>query len=229
MSNQTVLVIAAHPDDEVLGCGGAIARHRAQNDRVEVLIMAEGITSRNTCDSSNQKAELAALHRLAAQANVILGVNNLTILNYPDNRMDSVDLLDVVKDIEKVIQRTRPQIIYTHHAGDVNVDHRKIHEAVVVAARPQPGCPVQVLLFFEVPSSTEWRPPASLAIFSPNWFINISDTLSLKFKALEVYHSEMRKFPHPRSILGCEYLARWRGASVGLLAAEAFELGRMIS
>jgi len=226
-SKKSVLVVAAHPDDEVLGCGGTIARHCALGDRVEILIMAEGITSRIS-DEGSQQTQLSELATHAQRANRLLGVSQLTMLQYPDNRMDSSTLLDIVQDIEKLINRTMPEIIYTHHSGDVNIDHRRIHDAVVAACRPQPGQSVKQLLFFETPSSTEWRPPSSLRQFSPNWFVNIEDTLHLKLAALKEYSGEMREFPHPRSIAACEYLSRWRGATVGVAAAEAFELGRMI-
>ncbi len=219
-----VLVIAAHPDDEVLGCGGSIARHRAAGDAVAVLIMADGVGSRSGADAP----AAAARQQCARQAAKILGVQDLTLLAYPDNRMDEATLLDVVRDIEKVMARCVPNIVYTHHAGDVNIDHRIVHGAVIAACRPQPGHAVKQLLFFETPSSTEWRPPASHAVFAPNWFVDISATLELKLQALVAYAPELREFPHPRSLQAVEHLARWRGASAGLAAAEAFELGRLI-
>ena len=220
-----VLVIAAHPDDEVLGCGGSIARHRAAGDAVAVLIMADGVGSRSGTDAP----AAAARQQCAQQAAKILGVQDLTLLAYPDNRMDEATLLDVVQDIEKVMARCVPDIVYTHHAGDVNIDHRIVHDAVIAACRPQPGHTVKQLLFFETPSSTEWRPPASHAVFAPNWFSDISATLELKLQALAAYAPELREFPHPRSLQAVEHLARWRGASAGLAAAEAFELGRLIA
>ena len=227
MNHERVLVVAAHPDDEVLGCGGTIVKHRQRGDSVAVLIMAEGITSRST-EPSSQASELLDLHRTAERANRRLGVNELTLLRYPDNRMDTVALLDVVKDIEVAIGKIRPTVVYTHHASDVNIDHRVIHDAVIAACRPLPGTEIRQLLFFEVPSSTEWRPPASRPFFAPNWYVNIHDTLEVKLDALDVYASEMREFPHPRSRAACEHLARWRGATVGVSAAEAFELGRVL-
>lgn len=229
MESKSVLVVAAHPDDEVLGCGGTIAKHRAQGHRVEVLIMAEGITSRDSSADGAAAAELTSLREAAHKANNVLGVNLLTMLAYPDNRMDSVVLLEIVKDIEVLVQRLQPSTVYTHHANDVNIDHRRIHDAVIAACRPQPGHCVKQLLFFETPSSTEWRPPSSLPPFAPDWFVDISKTLDLKLDALQAYHGEMREFPHPRSVKACEHLARWRGASVGIEAAEAFAVGRIIS
>ncbi|YAG11728.1 GlcNAc-PI de-N-acetylase [Nostoc sp. DSM 114161] len=222
-----VLVIGAHPDDEVLGCGGTIAKHIQQGDRVDVLILAEGATSRTPQrDRQKLQNELSALAEAAHQASEILGVTSLKLHDFPDNRMDSCNLLDIIKVIEQEIIKYQPDTIYTHHNGDVNIDHRRIHEAVITATRPIPGSTVKTLLFFEVASSTEWQTPGSAPAFTPNWFVDISETLSLKLKALVVYESEMRPWPHARSMEALEHLARWRGASVGLKAAEAFVLGR---
>lgn len=222
-----VLVIAAHPDDEVLGCGGAIARHCQQGDIVHSLILAEGVTSRDPArDRPQRQQDLSELAEAAQRAGEILGVRSVTLHAFPDNRMDGCDLLDVVKVIEGAIAQHQPQMLYTHHAGDVNIDHRQIHAAVVTAARPLPGSPVQSMLFFEIPSSTEWQPPGSAPAFTPNWFVDISETLDLKHQALGAYASEMRPFPHPRSHEAVEHLARWRGATVGVEAAEAFIVGR---
>lgn len=225
MSARSVLVVAAHPDDEVLGCGGTIARHRHAGDRVAVLIMADGVASRGGEDTATA---IGQRQQAARRANDILGVSDLTLLSYADNRMDAVALLDIVQDIEKVIDRCAPSVVYTHHAGDVNVDHVRTHHAVIAACRPQPLHPVQRLLFFEIPSSTEWQPPASHAVFAPNWFTGIVDTLDAKLKAAAAYSGELREFPHPRSLAAIEHLARWRGASAGLAAAEAFEVGRVV-
>lgn len=224
-----VLVVAAHPDDEVLGCGGTIAKHVREGDRVHVLILAEGATSRDlTRDRAQRKSELSALARAAHQASKILGITTLTLHDFPDNRMDSCDLLDIIKVVEGAIAQHQPNIIYTHHIGDLNIDHRCTSEAVVTAARPLPGNCINTLLFFEVPSSTEWQTPHSAPAFSPNWFVDISDTLGAKLKALEAYQSEMRPYPHPRSVIAIEHLVKWRGSSIGVEAAEAFIVGRNI-
>ncbi|MBO1063874.1 PIG-L deacetylase family protein [Anabaena sp. 54] len=223
----TVLVVAAHPDDEVLGCGGAIAKHAQQGDNVHILILAEGATSRDEKrDRSHFQRELSALASAAKQASEILGSTSVSLKDFPDNRMDGCELLDIVKVIEDAVTHIHPQIVYTHHNGDVNIDHRRVHEAVITACRPKPGSSIKTLLFFEVPSSTEWRPPGSAPSFAPNWFVDISETLTLKLKALEAYSLEMCPYPHPRSIESVEYLARWRGSTVGVEAAEAFMLGR---
>jgi len=222
-----ILVVAAHPDDEVLGCGGAIAKHTQNGDQVHILILAEGATSRNLeRDRKLVASELSALETAAHQASKILGVNSLFLHDFPDNRMDSCDLLDIIKIIEQAIDQYQPQIVYTHHVGDVNIDHQLIHKATVTACRPVPNRSIQTLLFFEVPSSTEWQTTGSASPFIPNWFVDISETLECKLNALEVYESEMRAYPHPRSVEAVEHLARWRGATIGVKAAEAFMLGR---
>ena len=225
-----VLVVAAHPDDEVLGCGGTIARHSDEGDQVQVLIFAEGSTSRQKQRDRLQAAdELYSLAEAAKTAGAILGAEGIELLDFPDNRLDSLDRLDLVKRIEERIDRHQPQVVYVHHAGDVNVDHRRLHEAVVTACRPTPGHPVRRLLSFEVASSSEWQPPGSAPAFQPSWFVDISNHWQRKREALVAYSSEMRSWPHARSLEALEHLARWRGAQVGVEAAEAFCLLRQLA
>ena len=225
----SVLVVAAHPDDEVLGCGGTIARHADEGDQVQVLIVAEGATSRQEERNRNQASdELSGLAQAAQEAGAILGAQGVELLDLPDNRLDSLDRLDLIKQIEERIARHQPEVVYVHHAGDVNIDHRRLHEAVVTACRPTPGQPVRRLLSFEVASSTEWQPPGSAPAFQPTWFIDISAQWARKREALAAYASEMRPWPHARSIQAVEHLARWRGAQVGVEAAEAFCLLRQL-
>jgi LmbE family N-acetylglucosaminyl deacetylase len=225
----SVLVVAAHPDDEVLGCGGTIGRHADAGDQVKVLIVAEGATSRQEQrDRLQAGEELSALAQAAHTAGSILGAAGVELLDLPDNRLDSLDRLDLIKHIEQHIHRHQPQVVYVHHAGDVNVDHRRLHEAVVTACRPTPGHPVRRLISFEVASSSEWQPPGSAPAFQPNWFVDISDQWQRKREALLAYSSEMRPWPHARSLEALEHLARWRGAQVGVEAAEAFCLLRQL-
>jgi LmbE family N-acetylglucosaminyl deacetylase len=223
------LIIAAHPDDEVLGCGATIARLADEGWAVHVVIVAEGATSRNTKrDPVKHVEELSELARCAEMAKHILGTKSVKLLSLPDNRMDGMERLDVVKIVEAEIEHHRPAMVLTHHAGDVNVDHGVIHDAVITACRPQPGHSVKTLLFFEVPSSTEWRPAASGMQFAPDYFYDVTNSIDRKLDALKAYAPEMREFPHPRSIKAVEHLARWRGATIGCEVAEAFMLGRII-
>jgi LmbE family N-acetylglucosaminyl deacetylase len=226
--SQSVLILAAHPDDEVLGCGGAIAKLTAQGATIHVAFLADGVFSRSG-QSSEQQEELYTRRAAAKKACNILKVKSISFGEFPDNRMDTVALLDITKAVETLIAEHTPDTVFTHHAGDVNVDHRRTHEAAAAACRPQRGHPVKSLLCFEVPSSTEWQLSGSAPVFIPNWFVDISDTLDRKLAALDAYAAELRSWPHPRSLQGVEHLARWRGATVGVDAAEAFMLGRQLA
>jgi len=211
-----IQVIAAHPDDEVLGCGATIARHARSGDRVQVVFVADGFSSRdNGIDRS--------VH--AKEASKVLGCEAPTFLNFPDNQLDTVALLNIVKKIEKVIENFQPNIIYTHHLGDLNIDHQIVHKAAITACRPQPDFCVKEIYSFEVLSSTEWSTSNS---FTPNYFVDISDTLKLKMLAIKAYDSELRSFPHARSLESIKTLAKYRGSSVGFCSVEAFELQRRI-
>ena len=221
-----ILVIAAHADDEVLGCGGTIAKYKNQGATVNVALLADGVSSRSK-DNSNSQADLKIRNAAARDANKILGVDQVVFGKFPDNRMDSVDLLDVVKYVEKLIGEFRPDVILTHHSNCLNIDHRVVNQAVCTACRPQNNYSVKSILFFEIPSSTEWQ-INSLSAFSPNLFEDISDYMAKKIKALEVYSMEMRDWPHPRSIEGVTHIAKWRGATVGVDSAEGFIVGRIV-
>jgi len=225
-----ILVIASHPDDEVLGCGGTMARHADRGDEVHVAILAEGITSRDDKrDTAGRNDEMALLKKAMKKAHDVLGVKSTYHHDYPDNRMDRIDQLDINKLVESLIERISPDIIYTHHRGDVNLDHHRTHDAVVTACRPMPGNQgVREILFFEVQSSTEWQIPGSAIAFTPHWFVDISEYLETKREALRAYGSEMRDWPHARSLEAVESLARWRGSNIGVSAAEAFMLGRKL-
>ncbi|OGT54008.1 MAG: GlcNAc-PI de-N-acetylase [Gammaproteobacteria bacterium RIFCSPHIGHO2_12_FULL_41_15] len=226
---QTVCVIAAHPDDEVLGCGGTLAKHVIQGDSVHVFIAAEGVTARDAIrDIHRRQHELIELKNSAYKANECLGVQSVTFGNFPDNRMDSMERLVIIKSIEEYLKPLNPTIIYTHHSSDINIDHQRVHEAVITACRALPHSHLKRLLFFEVLSNTEWQVSGSQKFFHPNWYVDISQTLEKKLHALRAYYSELCDWPHPRSIRGVEALAAWRGCSVGVDAAEAFVLGRYI-
>jgi LmbE family N-acetylglucosaminyl deacetylase len=227
--SDAVAVVAAHPDDEVLGCGGTLARMASEGRSVHVLFVSDGQTSRRI-EPGQPSTEKTLMARTAAAkvACAILNASSVEMLALPDNSLDGVELLDVVRHIESFVQRHRPSLLLTHHCGDVNIDHRVVHDAVISACRPQPGHPVKELLFFEVPSSTEWRPAGSAHAFNPNYFVDISKSLPKKLEALNAYAAELRPFPHPRSIKAVTALANWRGAMVGVEAAEAFVLGRRL-
>ena len=217
-----ILVIVAHPDDEVLGCGGAIAKHAENGDMVHVVFMTNGVGSRNA------KLEEIELRKRATQDSAdILGVSSIQQFDFPDNKMDTIALLDVVQAIEELIDKLQPEIIYTHHIGDLNIDHQITHKAVMTACRPQPGFCVKEIYAFEVLSSTEWNTPG-VAVFSPNVFIDITDCIDIKKQVLEVYSEEMRQPPHTRSIDNALRLNALRGNSIGVDYAEAFELVRSI-
>ena len=222
MKVKRVLVVAAHPDDEVLGCGGTIARHVGKGERVQVLFVADGVSSRG-----NQEGILGRCDA-ARKACRILGAGEPDFLSLPDNRLDDLPLLEVVQKIEEYLASFNPQVIYTHHSGDLNVDHTVVHRAVMTSCRPQPGCSVREIYSFEVLSSTGWLPHNNGGSFQPNFFVDISATLKSKISALRAYDMEMRPFPHSRSYDSVEYLARCRGVAVGMEAAEAFMVERIL-
>lgn len=223
-----VLVIAAHPDDEVLGCGATAARLVIEGHDVHFAILGEGITSRHRNRADVDPAQVAALHQKAHAAAAKLGVKSLILHKLPDNRLDTVPLLDIVKIIEDLVDRMKPEIIYTHHGGDLNIDHGVIHRAVLTATRPLAGQPVQEIYAFEVPSATDWAFQRLELSFRPNVFVDVSRTLEAKIAAMACYETEVRQFPHPRSPEALRALAMRWGSVAGCPAAEAFELVRSI-
>lgn len=226
--NKQILIIAAHPDDEVLGCGGTIARLTEEEHDVYVAILGEGITSRYDKREQADQGMIKELQDRSRQVSKLLVVKELCLYDLPDNRFDTIPLLDIVKTIEKLINRFQPQIVYTHHGGDLNIDHVVTHRAVMTATRPAENCPVKEIYAFEVPSSTEWAFGQFQPAFQPNVFVDISATLETKIQAMQIYESEIRHFPHPRSSQVLRAIAEKWGSGVGLLAAEAFQLARSI-
>ncbi|HAG92241.1 MAG TPA: GlcNAc-PI de-N-acetylase [Bdellovibrionales bacterium] len=216
-----ILVVVAHPDDEVLGCGGTLAKHAKDGDEVFVLALGDGETSR-------PGAKVEARREQLIQACQTLGVQKVSALDFADNRFDQYPLLEVIQKIEQEVKDFHPEVIYTHSNADLNVDHRVAHEAVLTAFRGVPRSSVRKILTFEIPSSTEWSSVQSRSQFVPNCFVNISETLSTKLEALKCYDSEMREAPHPRSFKVVEALATVRGSQAGLNAAEAFFVERVI-
>jgi LmbE family N-acetylglucosaminyl deacetylase len=215
-----ILVIAAHPDDEILGVGGTILKHSINGDEVEAIILATGITSR----IGESKDKIEKLRVDSKKVCKLLKMKKVTHHNFPDNKMDSVPLLDVVKVIEDKISKFKPEKIFTHHYNDLNIDHRITYQATLTACRPI-NSTVNEIICFEIPSSTEWNYPQK---FNPNYFVNISKQLKMKIKAMETYKGEIRKFPHPRSSKYLKVLAEKWGAVSGNNAAEAFEIIRKI-
>jgi LmbE family N-acetylglucosaminyl deacetylase len=222
-----ILVLAAHPDDEVLGCGGTIAKYASQGDFVHVAFISDGVFSRQGDENALAK-ELESRRSAAHSALSILGVTSISFGEFPDNRLDTVATIEVAQMIEALITEYQPKVVFTHHYGDVNVDHKMVHEATVVACRPQPNFCVKSILCYEVPSSTEWQLSGKRQEFCPNHFVDISSFLDQKIRSLSHYEFEMRASPHPRSLEAVRHLAHWRGAIVGVDSAEAFMVGRII-
>jgi len=223
-----ILVISAHPDDEVLGCGGTIVKLIKKGHEVFIAILGEGITSRFDKQEQTDLSQVYKLHDKSKKVAKYLGAKDLFFMNLPDNRFDTIPLLDIVKKIENLIEKTKPEIVYTHHGGDLNIDHNITFRATITATRPMKGCTVKELYTYEVPSSTEWAFGKFNQAFQPNVFVDISNTLENKIFAMKIYDEEVRQFPHPRSTENVIALAQKWGSSVGLLSAEAFELVRYI-
>lgn len=223
----TILVIAAHPDDEVLGCGGTIARYAAEGHAVHIGILGEGISSRHTARADAPPDRLQDLQTDAAAAAATLGARSVLSGGLPDNRFDEVSMLDVVKLVEEWITRLRPDVVYTHHPGDLNVDHGVTFRAVLTATRPGTST-VSDLYAFEVPSSTEWAFQRIEPAFRPSVFVDISSEIEQKITAMECYRSERRSAPHPRSPEMLRAVAERWGAVAGMSAAEPFELIRSL-
>ncbi len=222
-----VLVVAAHPDDEVLGCGGTIALVAATQP-VYIAILGEGVSSRY---DRRADADPMLIERLRGQSRDVatsMGVKEVVLFGFPDNRFDGIALLDIVKRIEKLLADIAPRTIFTHHPGDLNIDHAITFRAVLTASRPLPGAVLRDLYTFEVPSSTEWAFQRFGPAFRPNVFIDISTTIDQKVGAMEQYEGERRLFPHPRSSEALRASAQRWGSVVGLEYAEPFELVRSL-
>lgn len=224
-----VLVVAAHPDDEALGCGGLMSKLAQDGSKVTSIFLADGVSSRyeyNQKESWNN--ELNERRHACVQAAKILGSQSPIFHDFPDNQLDQIPLLHLSREIEKHIDTLSPDLILTHFSGDLNLDHRKVSEAVITAARPSVGSYPTEIWAFEVPSSTEWNALTN-SDFKPNVFIEVKDQVRSKLEALSEYNFEMREFPHPRSEKAIMALLEWRGSNSGLQNAEAFtQLRRII-
>jgi LmbE family N-acetylglucosaminyl deacetylase len=216
--NKSVLIIAAHPDDETLGMGGSIKVLSDLGYEINILFLSSGVGSRIIERQTSEARKKSAENALG-----ILGCHDLEFIDFPDNRFDSVEILDVAKVIERKIDEVQPEIVFTNHYADLNIDHRITCDATKIATRPKNKSFVNELYFFEIPSSTGWNFGAK--IFTPHYYVNISNTIEFKIKALLEYSVELDDPPSARSLISLEALSVHRGSSVGYTNAEAFEVG----
>lgn len=230
--NKRIMVVVAHPDDELLGLGATMNKLIAEsNVTTHVVILGEGITSRSDSrDLSKWEKELEIHRNNIKSAQQAIGYHSVSCYDFADNRFDTVALLDIIKVVEKEKQAFQPDMIFTHHGGDVNVDHQRTFEAVVTACRPMENENVKTIICFETPSGTEWRASSDPRHFVPNLFFKVSqDNIDSKIKGMESYEFEKRKYPHPRSPEALKIQAQRWGVAVGGDFAEAFVLIRSIS
>ena len=232
LESKRILVVVAHPDDELLGLGATMNKLIAEhNCHVKVVILGEGITSRiDTRDTNKFSKELSIHKQNIKDAQAAIGYQELSVYDLPDNRFDSVDLLDIIKLVEKEKNNFNPEVIFTHHGGDVNIDHQRTFEAVITATRPMKDEKVKMIIAFETPSGTEWRASTDPRHFIPNIFFEVSEeNVEAKIKGMESYEFEKREFPHPRSPKALKIVAQKYGIQVGSEFAEAFMLVRLKS
>jgi len=232
LRNKKILIVVAHPDDELLGLGATM--HRLINDynvMTHVVILGEGLTSRSITRNSKEWAEQLLIHKANIKsAQNEIGYHTVKTYDFPDNRFDSIDLLDIIKVVEKEKRNFTPDVIFTHHGGDLNIDHQRTFEAVITASRPLNDETVKAIITFETPSGTEWRSNTDPRHFLPNLYIQVSlDNIEAKIRGMEKYKFEARKFPHPRSPKALRILAQRLGINVGVNFAEAFSIVRIIN
>jgi LmbE family N-acetylglucosaminyl deacetylase len=230
-SNKKVMVVVAHPDDELLGLGATMHK-LIKNNNIEthVVILGEGITSRaDARDTVKWQLELETHKQNIKQAQEAIGYHNVSVYDFPDNRFDTVALLDIIKTIEKEKKSFNPDVIFTHHGGDVNIDHQRTFEAVITACRPMNEEKVKTIITFETPSGTEWRSNSDPRHFLPNLFYSVTEeNINAKIKGMESYEFEKRPYPHPRSPEALKIQAQRWGIINGVEYAEAFQIIRMI-
>lgn len=229
--NKRIMVVVAHPDDEVLGLGATM--YRLINEygcMTHVVILGEGITSRSDARDIEIWEKQLSIHKSNIEsAKQRIGCKTLTAYDFPDNRFDSVPLLDIIKVIEKEKESFKPDIVFTHHGGDVNIDHQRTFEAVITSNRPLSNEMVSTIITFETMSGTEWRASSDPRHFIPNLIVEISEEgLIAKLNAMECYEFEKRDYPHPRSPEALRIRAQMWGVANGLHLAEAFQVIRKI-
>ena len=225
----TILVIAAHPDDEILGVGATVASRVLAGDTAYAVILGEGQTSRADHREEMEQSVVEELHKDTLAAAMHIGFKEVFFENVPDNRFDQIDLLDIVKSVERIIKKIQPDVIYTHHKGDLNIDHKITYQAVITATRPMKNCCVKEIYTFETVSSTEWNFSYGNDQFKPNVFVDVNDTFERKIAAMQEYKTELCEFPHPRSLKCLEVTAQKWGSVVGKNYVEPFELVRSIT
>jgi LmbE family N-acetylglucosaminyl deacetylase len=217
MAEKRVLVVAAHPDDEVLGCGGTLALHARAGDYVVAVIACEGESLRYGPEGVGQRENtLEATHKL--------GIKDVKLLGFPDQQLDRLTLTEVITPLEKIIRELRPNIIYCHHGNDLNRDHQLLIQALLVASRPTEQY-IEAIYAFDTASSTEWAFPRT---FVPDTWVDISATVQMKLEAMACYRSEVREYPHPRSLEGLSNRAKAWGNQCCLSAAEVFMTVRRV-
>lgn len=223
-----VLIVAAHPDDEVLGMGGTIAKYAMNGDSVAVLIVTDGSSSQYR-DNEDLEQIIENKKRETQESARILGISRIYYGDQPDMKLDVTAHVDVNNAIEKVIDDFAPDVVYTHFPGDINKDHECVYKSTLVACRPVPGQTVKELYSYSVPSSTEWNVQNTQNVFTPNVFVDISGGYEeKKYSAMSAYSTELRDYPHPRSVEALKVLDRAVGVQVGMECAESFMLHRCI-
>ena len=220
--NNSVLVVAAHPDDEAIGCFGTLLKHYKFGDEINIIFLSDGVSSRGINKKKKYERKKNCLKVLK-----IIGLKskNVFFLDYPDNMIDTVPLLDVIKNIEEIKKKIQPNVLYTHFSNDLNIDHRIAYQAAITASRPSKNETIKKILCFEIVSSTEWS-DKNKQIFSPNYFVDISKFINRKLKALAIYDKEI-KSPNARSLENINNLALLRGSRAGVNYAEAFFIERI--
>ncbi len=230
--SKRVLVIAAHPDDEVLGVGGTIVRLVENGFEAHVLFATTGITARyadQEAYADSIQTQITQLKRDVASTKEILGIHTHYFLEYPDNRLDTVALMDLTHSIRGIVQEVQPKIVFTHHHGDYNWDHRIVFEATLMACRANAGETYPELLYaYEVLSSTERNLQNAAFGFFPNVYVDVTHSIEQKIAALQCYSTELGKYPHPRSAEAVRNKALCRGSEVNMKYAEAFHLIRQL-